>query len=125
MKFGPYEVRRELGRGGFGRVYLAVRDGREVALKVLEGVADPELVVRFKRESETLARAAGESIVAVHDARTAEGRLWFAMDLVPGGSLREALRARGTLPWREAVAHVAQVARGSSAATPSGSSTGT
>ncbi len=59
-RIGPYEILRELGRGGSGVVYLAARvDGefrREVAVKVLRrGLETAELARRFRVERQILA----------------------------------------------------------------------
>ena len=56
---GGYRVVKELGRGGFGTVYLAIRDSggvqERVALKVLhEGHNSPEMLHRFQRENRIL-----------------------------------------------------------------------
>jgi serine/threonine protein kinase len=112
VEIGPYEVLDELGRGGMGRVYLARHrpTGAKRALKALEGVPDLEYLDRFRREVEALARLGGAGVVPVHDSGAAGRVLWFAMDLMPGGSLRARLKQRGTLPWREAVEVVAPIA---------------
>src|SRR5205814_1742897 len=101
--FGEYEVESELGRGGMGRVYVARHrlTGARRALKVLESSGDPEIVERFRREAEALARVAGSGIVSVHEAGVAGRRLYYVMDLMPGGSLRARLGKEHTLPWRE------------------------
>jgi hypothetical protein len=109
---GPYEVLEELGRGGMGLVFRArhAPTGAVRALKVLAGGADAEAVVRFQREAQALARVGGRGIVPVHHSGTDGGRLWFAMELYPGGSLRARLRREGKLPWREAASLVAKLA---------------
>src|SRR5581483_9982290 len=113
LTIGPYEVLEELGRGGMGVVYRArhAPTGALRALKVLAGPLDPEAVIRFRREAECLARVGGAGIVAIHEQGVERGRLWFAMALVAGGSLRARLEQRGRLPWREAVALVVALAR--------------
>jgi serine/threonine protein kinase len=59
--FGPYEVVSELGRGGLGAVYLAVRsDGeyrKEVALKLIRrGLDTDDILRRFRNERQILAQ---------------------------------------------------------------------
>ncbi|MHC5021605.1 MAG: serine/threonine-protein kinase, partial [Planctomycetota bacterium] len=104
MQVGPYEVIRELGRGGMGIVYLARHTalGRSFALKTLqsgelgtEGAeAHPELVARFVREGRAAARLAGDpGAVAVHDVGEHEGVPYLAMDFVEGGDLRDLIEA--------------------------------
>ena len=100
-----YELLDELGRGGMGRVVRARHrpSGGLRALKLLEGSLDPELLLRFRREAEVLARVGGEGVVPVHAWGSEQGRAWLAMALMPGGSLAGRLKAAGRLPWREAV----------------------
>ena len=110
---GAYDVEEELGRGAFGRVYRATHrpTGAARALKVIEGVADPEALLRFEREVETLARVGGEGVVPVHEAGSDRGRPYLVLGLMSGGSLRQRLKRVGRLEWREAVALVAKLAR--------------
>ena len=112
MKLGPYELQGEIGRGGMGRVCRAVHapTGAVRAVKILAGVADPERVLRFRREAEALARLNGRGVVGVHETGVEGHTLWFAMDLMAGGSLRERLK-QGALPWRDAVEIAARIAR--------------
>ncbi|MCO5166012.1 MAG: serine/threonine protein kinase [Planctomycetes bacterium] len=108
-----HAVEGELGRGGFGRVLRArnLATGAVRAVKVLEHVAGPEEVERFRREGELLARLGGPGVVPVHEAGVDRGRLYLIMDLMPGGSLRARMAPGQPWPWREAAALVAALAR--------------
>ncbi len=110
---GPYELLGELGRGGMGLVYRARHKptGAQRAVKVLLTTDDPELVVRFRREAEILARVGSAGVVPVHEIGVERGRLWYAMGFMPRGSLADRLRARGRLEWHAAVAIVLELAR--------------
>lgn len=108
-RIGPYEVERELGRGGMGAVFLArdPRVGRRVAIKL---VTNPDVAVglrRFHTEAQATARLRHPAIVTVHELGEHGGRPYLVLDPVEGGSLKERL-ARGPLPPREAaeLAHV-------------------
>ena len=88
---GRYEVRRLLGTGGFGAVYLG-HDGqldRPVAIKVLHGGAgqraDPE---RSRQEARRLAQLHHPGIVAVHDIGVHEGTVYIVSDYLEGIDLR-------------------------------------
>ncbi|HZU99802.1 MAG TPA: serine/threonine-protein kinase, partial [Planctomycetota bacterium] len=107
-----FEILGVLGRGAQGTVYR-VRDrgsGAVRALKVLDGRADPETVVRFRREAEALARLGGKGVVPVHASWEENGRLSILMDFMPRGSLRDLMATR-RLEWREAATLVASLAR--------------
>jgi serine/threonine-protein kinase len=90
-----YEVEAVLGRGGMGIVYKArqVRLNRPVALKMLlaGAYAGPEQRERFFREAEALAGLRHPNIVQVHDMGEHEGRPYFTMEYVEGGSLAQKL----------------------------------
>jgi hypothetical protein len=110
---GAYDIEAELGRGGMGRVLRARHrpTGAIRALKVLDRVDDGlELLDRFRREAETIARAGGEGVVAVHETGVEDGHLYLVMDLMSGGSLKAKI-ARGPLPWREALSLIVPIAR--------------
>ena len=96
---GDFAIVSRLSAGGFGTVYRA-RDerGGEVAIKVLHAhlAASPMTVVRFERESRAAASLAHPGIVkVVADGRLADGRPWFAMELLHGRELEEHLVAAG------------------------------
>lgn len=86
--FAGYTVRRLIGAGGFGAVYLArhPRLPKDVALKLLNPqlVGDPAVLRRFEQEAETVARLQHPNIVAVHDRGVEDGALWIAMDYIAG-----------------------------------------
>ncbi|MFI6168048.1 protein kinase [Nocardia sp. NPDC051052] len=113
-RFGPYELRSLLGKGGMGEVYEAydtVKD-RVVAVKLLheELAGDPAYQVRFRRESQAAARVAEPHIVPIHDWGVIDGVLFIDMQLVPGVDLRTLLRSGGPLSPVRAVGIIEQIA---------------
>jgi hypothetical protein len=112
-RLGPYAIEGLLGRGGMGAVYRARHRalGTTRAVKVLEAGADPEAIERFRREGVALARLGPSVAVAVHEVGIDQGRFYYAMDLLEGGSLRDRMRGRGRFAVPEAVALVAHLAR--------------
>lgn len=90
---GPYRLRRELGRGGMGAVYLAERaDGQfeqQVALKLIKrGMDSEEIYRRFRSERQILARLVHSNVARLLDGGvSATGRPYFAMEYVDGQSI--------------------------------------
>ena len=71
-KIGRYEIKSELGRGGFATVYLAYDPlfEREVAIKCLPPElihSDQQFRTRFERESKIIAQLEHPAIVPVYD----------------------------------------------------------
>jgi serine/threonine protein kinase/Tfp pilus assembly protein PilF len=104
-EIGGYRIFGRLGEGGMGVVYEAEQPSprRRVALKVVRGSEHlDELRFRmFEREAATLARLHHPGIGGVYaSGRTAEGRQFFAMELVRGPTLDEWLASRPTRPDR-------------------------
>src|SRR5260370_34898100 len=90
-----YTVKRGLGRGGFGEVYLAVSDsGKEVALKVLRGDTDAEL-----RGVGHCLNLKHPNLVALYDPRRhAPGDPWTPMGDVAGRAPPPALHPHTGAP---------------------------
>ncbi|WP_245548092.1 serine/threonine-protein kinase [Nocardia pneumoniae] len=113
-RFGPYELRSLLGKGGMGEVYEAydtLKD-RLVAVKLLseELAKDPMYQVRFRRESQAAARLAEPHVIPIHDWGVIDGVLFIDMRLVRGVDLRTLLRGQGPLSPVRAVGIVEQIA---------------
>ena len=94
-----YEIEEEIGRGGMGRV-LKAHDrklDRKVALKILppEFVSDPDRLQRFQREARTLAALNHPNIVTIFGVEEFEDHHFLVMELVEGGTLKEAIRTGG------------------------------
>jgi serine/threonine protein kinase len=90
---GPYKVIRELGKGGMGIVYLAMRDDgafrKNVALKLLRGDAvTAEFVERFRNERQVLANFDHPNIARILDGGdTTDGMPFYVMEYVEGRPL--------------------------------------
>jgi serine/threonine-protein kinase len=112
--FGDYELLRELGRGGMGVVYQAWQTSlsRMVALKmILAGAhAGPEELARFRAEAEAVARLQHPNIVQIYQVGEHDGRPYFALEHIGGGSLDRQL-AGAPRPPREATALTEALAR--------------
>jgi formylglycine-generating enzyme required for sulfatase activity/predicted Ser/Thr protein kinase len=117
VRIPGFTIERELGRGAMGVVYLAheVALGRDVALKVLRpgfGGDGEDARRRFEREVRAAARLEHPNIVPILSTGEAQGRLWFAMQFVPGETLDDVLtNARhGRIPAPRAARIVLDVA---------------
>lgn len=97
---GPYELKREIARGGMGVVFLAHETnlGRKVALKLLRGGewATPDFLDRFRNEARAAATLVHPNIVPVYAFGEDGGHWYIAMQLIPGGSLAAHIRGRAS-----------------------------
>jgi hypothetical protein len=114
-----YEIVGVLGRGGMGVVYKARQKGlgRLVALKMIlhgehAGSAERR---RFRAEGEAIARLQHPNIVQIFEVGVHQGKPFFSLEFLPGGSLESRLRA-APAPTREAAALVETLSRAVAAA---------
>ncbi len=108
-----YDIKRLIGRGGMGAVYLAVERAleREVAIKVLPPEAtSADHAERFRREARTAARLTHPNIVPLHTFGDVDGMMYFVMGYVRGESLGDRLRRDTRLSPDTTVRLVADVA---------------
>lgn len=101
-----YSLLERIGSGGMASVYLAFDTalGRNVAIKSLRPeLADGISRERFEREIEIAAAIDHPHIVPVYDRGEADGRLFYVMRYVEGGSLRDLLLERPQLEIRKAI----------------------
>jgi tetratricopeptide (TPR) repeat protein len=122
-RFAGYEIIQELGRGGMGIVYHArqLSPEREVALKVIRTDRLAELpedqqrqwLERFRREAQLVASLGQhQNLVTLYEVGEHDGRPFFTMQLVRGGSLASVRRPApgGRAGQRETAGLVAAVA---------------
>ena len=113
---GRYRIRKVLGSGGMGVVFLAedVSLGRPVAIKVLpeDLAADKKVVARFRREAKTAASLDHRGIIPVLAVESDGGLHYFVMKYVAGRTLEELLGEGRPLP----IPFVTQVLREAAAA---------
>ncbi|MCH7572726.1 MAG: serine/threonine protein kinase, partial [Planctomycetes bacterium] len=122
-RIGPYEITREIGRGGMGVVYLA-RDtklDRDVAIKALppELADDTDRLARFEREAKVLAQLNHTNIAGIHGIEEQDGHKYLILEYVEGETLAERLD-RGALPVDEALEIAIEIAAGVEAAHEAG-----
>ena len=116
-----FETGAVLGQGGMATVYRATdkRTGEEVALKLmLANVADdPTFIERFRREARATMALQHNNICRVIAAGESGGKLFMAMEVIDGGSVRE-LKQKfgGTLPLQLAAEIVGQLIKALGAA---------
>jgi tetratricopeptide (TPR) repeat protein/tRNA A-37 threonylcarbamoyl transferase component Bud32 len=112
---GRFEIRRELGRGAYGIVYLAYDPQlrREVALKVPrpESIVTPELRDRFLREAQAAASLEHPNLVPVYEVGEVGPVCYLASAYCPGQTLAAWLKEQRELaPWRDAALLMATLA---------------
>lgn len=104
---GPYQIGRLLDEGGFSVVYAGENTiiKRPAALKILKPERDrvEDIVERFAREIELLAKIDHENVVRFYETGYARGRLWLAMELLDGRTLRKHILAGRRFRLEEAL----------------------
>lgn len=110
-----YEIESVIGEGGMAVVYKAFchRLNRFVAIKVLrdEFAEDEEFRRRFLAESHAIAMLSHPNIVAVYDVSSCDGVEYIVMELIDGITLKQYLKKRGAINWKEAVHFAKQIAK--------------
>ncbi|HEV3120911.1 MAG TPA: serine/threonine-protein kinase, partial [Isosphaeraceae bacterium] len=116
-RLGRFEIKRELGRGAFGIVFLAYDPTlrREVALKIprAEALLTPELRSRFQHEARAAAGLNHPNLVPVYDAGQEGSICYIASAYSPGITLADWLKRRKEpVSYRTAAELVAALAGG-------------
>ena len=117
---GRFVVLGLLGKGGMGEVYAAHDPelDRDVAIKLLRGGAaseSPDGRMRLMREAQAIARVSHPNVVVVYDVGTFGNRVFIAMELVAGHTLRYWTHERART-WPEVLEVFAAAGRGLAAA---------
>lgn len=90
-----YDIKREVGRGGDGTVYLGYDKsmGREIALKLMKSWRDDseQDALRFQTEIEAVTSLDHPNIIPIYSTGEFDGRPFYTMKYVPGGSLAQNL----------------------------------
>src|SRR6185369_15105786 len=101
-----------LGAGGMGEVFRALdtRLGREVALKmILVGrVGNEDSIRRFEQEARSASSLNHPNIVTIYELGKVDSTRYIAMELLPGGTLRDQL-AGGALPFNRVLSIATQL----------------
>lgn len=107
VRLGDFEIRKQLGQGGMGKVYLAhqISLDRDCALKVMssELAQKPGFVDRFIREARAMAKIDHPHVVKCYAVDQQEGKHFVAMELIDGKSMQDWLDELGTLSVEDAV----------------------
>ena len=115
-RLGHFKLLRLIGEGVMGRVIQAldVNLQRIVALKVLRkrvpGINEQERVNQFLREARAAAQIEHPNVVRIYEINQYNGWWYIAMEMVDGDSLRNVIKATGSLPPRRACPLIADAA---------------
>lgn len=111
---GKYELKKVLGEGGFGKVYLAEHVDLKVlyALKLIQlnKAMEENFMERFKREAQILTSLLHKNSIPLRDfGKTEQGYFYMAMDYCPGQSLKDILNGRDAIPPGKVLEIIIQV----------------
>ncbi len=102
-----YELIEKIGGGGMALVYKAKCNllNRFVAVKVLrpEFTNDEEFVKRFRIEAQSAASLSHPNIVSIYDVGREENVHYIVMEYIDSLTLKEYIKNKTTLEWKEAV----------------------
>ena len=109
-----YQVTKLIGKGGMAEVYLAWDAilNREVAIKVLKSdMSDDDIALeRFNREAGATTKLSHPNIVDVYDVGDDGDKHYIVMEYVKGYTLKQLIKKRGAIPYKEAVWMMKQLA---------------
>jgi eukaryotic-like serine/threonine-protein kinase len=113
-QLGQYRLRRRIGGGGMGEVYLAEHQllKRPCAVKLIrpDGATEPRALERFEREVRLTATLSHPNTVDVYDyGRAEDGTYYYVMEYLEGPSLAELVERHGPLSPGRAVYLLRQV----------------
>ena len=113
-RIGKYEIRDELGKGGFGQVYLGLDPtmDRLVAIKVLSAGGDSSLLIRFQTEATAAGNLNHKNIVTVYEFGEDRGMFFLAMEYLAGQDLQKAIDAAAARSVLDKMRIMTQVAEG-------------
>lgn len=114
LNLDDYQIGAVLGVGTVGTIYAAIdkRTGAPAAIKRLHPTVsrDPLIGARFRREMLILQRLRHPNVIGYFGGgEDPDGNLFYIMELVEGGSVRDMLGAGGGLPWQVVVTAGAQI----------------
>jgi len=117
QQLGQYRLKRLLGAGGMGQVYLAEHQmlKRPCAVKLIRpGKGNDALALaRFAREVQATARLSHWNTIEIYDyGRTDDGTFYYVMEYLPGMSLQELIDEEGPLSPARAVFFLRQACEG-------------
>jgi eukaryotic-like serine/threonine-protein kinase len=113
-QLGQYRLKKKLGSGGMGEVYLAEHQmmKRPCAVKLIrpEKAGDPRMLARFEREVRATAKLSHWNSIDIYDyGRTADGTFYYVMEYLPGHNIGEIVEGYGVIPAGRALYLLDQV----------------
>lgn len=113
-RIGKYEIRQELGKGGFGQVFLGFDPtvGRQVAIKVLASDGDPNSLRRFRHEASAAGNLHHKNIVTIHEFGEDHGTFYIAMEYLEGRDLQHIIGSPNTLSILDKMRIMSEAAEG-------------
>jgi hypothetical protein len=114
QRIGQYRLKRVLGFGGMGAVYLAehILLRRRCAVKLIrpDQAGDPKALLRFEREVQATATLTHWNTIEIFDyGHTDDGTFYYVMEYLPGMNLEDIIEQHGPMPPERAVHFVRQV----------------
>jgi len=111
-----YEIIEKIGDGGMATVYKAKCKilNRKVAIKVLkdEYSNDQEFIKRFQIEAQSAASLSHPNIVSIYDVANEKDLHYIVMELIEGTTLKETIKEKEKIEWKQAVEIASQIASG-------------
>jgi eukaryotic-like serine/threonine-protein kinase len=113
-QLGQYRLKKRLGSGGMGEVYLAEHQmmKRPCAVKLIrpEKAGDPKMLARFEREVRATAKLSHWNSIDIYDyGRTEDGTFYYVMEYLPGHNVGEMVEEYGPIPPARAIYLLDQV----------------